>query len=240
LKEKRMNLRITAWLALSTLLFSVLWLVFLIASMATAGPLDTFERVLAYAARQDALFTLTYINAALVTFSATALMAALYPIARVHMPLGARIGLAFLPVYCGFNLFAYLSQLTVVPALLPAAQQPETAAAARLLLSQLIQQWPGSGVSFFNNLGYAVLAIPSILFGLALRRKSGPPARHLRTGGLLLALNGIACILGVLGILAGSPLLSNGSLLGGVLFIAALPFLTAGFLRWPAGDLPLH
>jgi hypothetical protein len=32
-------------LSLVTLIVSILWLVFLIASMATAGPLDTFERV---------------------------------------------------------------------------------------------------------------------------------------------------------------------------------------------------
>ena len=39
--------------------------------------------------------------------------------------------------------------------------------------------------------------------------------------GLLLALNGAACILGVIGSLAGSALLSPGVMVGGILILAA-------------------
>ncbi len=214
-------------LSLVTLIVSVLWLVFLIAGMATAGPLDTFDRVLAHIANPGPLFTLTYLNAALITISATAWFAVLYGLIRGESPTSAQVGLVFVPVYCALNLFAYLSQLTVVPALVPLLSQPESAPAARLLLSQMVQEWPSSGVAFFNNLAYAVLGIPSILYGLVFARKSGA----LRTGGILLALNGAACILGVIGILAGISVLSIGSVIGGVLFIAALAFFTTGFRK---------
>lgn len=221
-----MNRTITV-LTLLTLIFSALWLVLLIASMAAAGPLDTFDKVLAHVSGQGILFTLTYANAALVTLFTTAWFASLYQAVRHTMPTRSLVGLAFLPVYCAINLFVYLSQITIVPALTAALGQPETAAAARLLLAQLIQEWPASGAAFFNNLAYGVLAIPSILYGVALARQGGA----LRPGGWLLALNGAACILGAAGMLLHLDLLSIGSVVGGVLFIAALPFLYAGLRK---------
>lgn len=211
-------------LTLLTLIFSVLWLVFLIISMASAGPLDTFDRVLAHVSRGGVLFTLTYVNAALVTLSAAAFFAALYQAVRHAMPTRALVGLIFLPVYCAINLFVYLSQITIVPGLVGGLNQPESAQAARLLLAQLIQEWPASGAAFFNNLAYAILAIPSIIYGVALAREPGA----LRVGGAMLALNGVACIIGVIGMLLNAGPLSTGSLVGGVLFIASLPFLYAG------------
>ena len=44
----------------------------------------------------------------------------------------------------------------------------------------------------------------------------------LKSAGLLLALNGAACILGVVGFLARSDLLSLGTVAGGALFLLAL------------------
>lgn len=216
--------RSVSFFALLTLVLSILWLVFLISSMAAAGPLDTFERVLAHVANPGPLYWLSYYNAALITLSATALYAGLYRVARQAAPTSAVIGLVFVPAYCAMNLFAYLSQVTIVPSLLPALQDPASAPAARLLLAQLIQEWPSSGVAFFNGLAYALLGIPSILFGLVFATERGA----LRTGGILLVLNGAACIIGVLGSLLGIPALAQGTLIGGVLFILALPFLAAG------------
>jgi uncharacterized membrane protein len=62
------------------------------------------------------------------------------------------------------------------------------------------------------------LGIPSIIFGWLLFQHN----QRLRLAGLLLMLSGIASILGVFGILAGSELLSNGSVIGGILFLVAL------------------
>jgi hypothetical protein len=227
-----MNYRLIGWLAIVTCIFSVLWLVLLIAGIITAGPLDTLDQAIAYAAHQRPLFILTYLNAALVTLACTALMVGLYRFARESIPIGGLIGLLFVPVYTTINLIVYLSQITVIPLVTRLLVEEMGSAggaitSARLLLSLLLQAWPQSGMAFFNNLAYGILGIPSILFGMVLWRSSFP----LRYGGGLLTLNGIACILGVVGLLTGSAFLSLGSLVGGVLFILALPFIAYGMLQ---------
>jgi hypothetical protein len=95
------------------------------------------------------------------------------------------------------------------------------------MLRQMLQQWPGSAVSVLNNLAYAILGIPSIIFGMALSRRD----RSSRLPGILLALNGVACIIGVAGVVLGSGLLAQGSIVGGTLFLLALIPLRMTFLR---------
>jgi hypothetical protein len=62
----------------------------------------------------------------------------------------------------------------------------------------------------------------------------------LRAGAILLALSGVASLLGILGILLDNALFSNGSLAGGALFLLALFLLTWSFWknsdRQPATD----
>ena len=220
-----MNARACAVLSLLTLLGTVLWLVLMIAG---GVPPATFEGVLAKVSRLDALFYLTYLNAAfLVTIPATLLMAALYPMCRPYLPEWAALdGLVFVPVYSVLNLFAYLSQVTLVPLLVELHQQAVYQAAAEMLLRLAIQELPGSMVAFFNGLAYGILGIPSIIFGLGLYRKGG---RAFRSGGILLALNGAACILGVAGALLQNALLGLGTMAGGALFLLALIPLAWGF-----------
>jgi hypothetical protein len=223
-----MKPRLLGILSLICLAGSIMWLVLMIAGLAGAGPLDTFEQVLAYVSNLDTLFYLSYLNAAfLVTIPAVLLMTGLYvyckPVSREWMVLGA----VFIPIYGAMNLFAYLSQVTVVPALIGLRQAAEYQAACDLLLRLMIQQWPGSAVAFFNSLAYAILGIPSIIFGIALAKHPRPQ----KWGGILLAINGAACIMGVAGSLVGNSLLRSGVMLGGVLFILALIPLSWTFLR---------
>ena len=213
--------------SLICLLLTVLWLVLYVYGVASAGPLETFEQVLAHVSRLDGLFYLTYANATLVTLSATMLLAGLYLHCRPIAPGWSEMGLVFVPVYCALNLVAYLSQITVVPRLLAFQQVPEYRAASSLLLGQMIQQWPGSTVNVLNNLAYAILGIPSIIFGGALFKR----ARSTRLPGGLLALNGVACIIGMVGILLESEVLGLGSIVGGVLFLLALIPLSWTLLR---------
>jgi len=217
--------RLFALISLFTLIVTVLWLVLLIVGMGGAGPFDTFEQVVAQISRQDTLFTLTYLNATLTVLGTTALFTVLYLCCRAVAPELALLGLVFVPLYAALNLSVYLSQLTVVPSLLAFRQQAGYEAAAGLLLRQVVQQWPASGVSFINNLGYAILGIPSIVFGLILAQWQG--AR--RWAGILLALTGVACLVGVAGILLGSRLLGNGSVVGGLLYLLALIPLNIAF-----------
>ena len=97
---------------------------------------------------------------------------------------------------------------------------------SQFLLRQVIQQWLDSAISIANNLAYAILGIPSIIFGV-LMRKTSPV---LRIGGNLLALSGIVCIAGFTGIVMQSAWLRLGSLAGGIFFLMALMLMSVGFL----------
>lgn len=219
--------RLVAFLSLACLVLTTLWVALLIADIASAGPLDTFEQVVAHAARLHGLFYATYLNAALLTLAVLAFFAALHAWLRPTAPDWVVVGLVFVPIYGVLNLVAYLSQLTLVPALVVLRLEPQTNVAAEVLLRLTLQAWPGSFIAFFNGLAYAILGIPSILYGALLWRRGG----LLGWGGLLLALNGAACILGVVGFLAGSALLSLGVMIGGVLFLAAMFPLARGFWK---------
>jgi hypothetical protein len=220
-----MNRNPLGLISLFCLVVTLLWIVLMLFGVATAGPVETLEQALAAATRYNLLFVLTYLNATLITLSATMLFAALYVGCRLTAPDWAAIGVIFVPVYCALNLFAYLSQITIVPRLVASG------AAATGLLSQMLQQSPGSVVSIVNNLAYAVLGIPSIIFGLILFRR----IPSLCLAGALLALSGLASIVGMAGIVLRTTLLENGSLVGGVLFLLALIPLSVRLLRGEGG-----
>jgi len=210
--------KLFAVVSLVAFIVTVIWLALLIADTASAGPLDTFEQVLAQVSNLDTLYYLTYANAALTVLATTLLFAVLYLTCKTTAPELALLGFVFVPAYATLNLVVYLSQLTVVPVLLTAHQQAQHQAAAELLLRQTVQMWPGSGVAFLNGLSYAILGIPSIILGAILLWRRG----SLRLAGALLALNGLACLVGLIGMLAGNELLGNGSVVGGALYLLAL------------------
>jgi hypothetical protein len=223
--------KLVTLLALTCLVLTALWVGLLIADMTSAGPLETFEQVAAHASRLHGLFYATYLNAALLTVAAVAFFAALHAWLKPQAPDWTVIGLVFVSIYGALNLIAYLSQVTLVPALFNLQTDPRYADTVDLLLHLTLQAWPASTMAFFNGLAYAILGIPSILFGLLLWKYHGA----LRWGGLLLALNGAACILGVVGFLTGNALLSQGVMVGGILFLAAMFPLAWGF--WKEGNL---
>ncbi|MFC1997441.1 hypothetical protein ACFLXI_07530 [Chloroflexota bacterium] len=216
------------WLSLVTLISVTLWLVLLIWDMATAGPLVSFEQVLVHIGKSNWKYYFTYLNAGVFTLCVIALMAGLYGYCRTSSPEWSIVGLVFVPVFGTINLIAYLSQITLVPSLLKAASDPVMANAAFLLLQQSIHILPGSTVGFFNGLAYAILGIPSIIFGWALTLSN---IRPLRISGWLLLINGVTCILGLFGILIGSEFLSLGTVIGGAIFWLSLFPMTNAFLR---------
>jgi hypothetical protein len=77
-----------------------------------------------------------------------------------------------------------------------------------------------------NSLAYAVLGIPSIIFGLLLYNSG----RVSRSGGILLSLNGLAGITGFVGVVVKSTILAQGVLAGGILFLLALIPISLGFV----------
>jgi hypothetical protein len=213
-----MKAKLLGTLSVICLAVTALWLFLLIWTMAGKGAVETLEQALAFVAQPDVLFYLTYVNATLVTLSATMLLAGLYAYLKPVAPDWSLIGLAFVPVYSAMNLFVYVSQITVVPGLLALQRLPEYERVVSLLLSQLVQQWPDSAVAAVNSLAYAVMGIPSIIFGVALFKRSS----SMRVAGILLALNGVACIVGMAGLGLRSDLLAWGTAVGGVLFLLAL------------------
>jgi hypothetical protein len=222
-----MGNRRIAYLALVTLILTAFWLVLLAVGMARSGPVATFEQALATVSQRTALFSLGYLNAAAIVITATLLFAGLYSHCWKTSHLWSAAGLAFVPAYATLNLVVYLSQVTTVPQLMVLRSDPAYQVAADVGLRLLLQAWPGSAMAFLNSLAYALLGIPSLLFGMLLRRTPG----LLRWGGTLLALNGVACWIGAAGALAGSALLASGTTLGGILFLLALAPISVAFLR---------
>ncbi len=78
-------------------------------------------------------------------------------------------------------------------------------------------------VGYLNGLAYAILGVPSILYGVLLYRKLK------KWSGALLTVNGVLCIFGIIGYSAGSDLLSAGTILGGIAFLIALAALVIEF-----------
>ena len=52
-----------------------------------------------------------------------------------------------------------------------------------------------------------------------------------KVSGIFLILNAVACIIGIIGIVAGNKIIGMGSAVGGVLFIIALVFLCFMFFK---------
>ena len=217
-----------ATVALITLLLTVVWLVLMIAGALASGPFADLDHMILTVAHPHWSHNPGYINAAVLTIFAAAFYVLLFhhtqPLADQPSRL---VALIFIPVYAVLNLVVYVSQVTLVPALMPLVLSSGGSAVGKALLAISVHAWPGSLAAVLNALAYAVLGIPSIIFGLALSKQGG----LFRSGGFFLALNGFACILAIFGYVFAVPLLTNGSTAGGVLFLIALILLTLAFFR---------
>jgi len=143
--KKPVITKINGYLSLICLAVTMLWLVLMIYGEASSGQMDTFRQVLAHHAKLDALYYLTYINAAAITIVVTMLVAGLFIYCKDFSFEWSVIALVFVPVYTVLNL--------------------------------------------------------------------------------------VACIMGIAGIALGNNLLSNGSFVGGILFLFSLVALSWTFLR---------
>jgi hypothetical protein len=145
----------------------------------------------------------------------------------------------FVPVYAAYNGFVYISQVSVVQKIISVYDGAVPDEILNVLLGQFLQLWEHSTVAFINHYAYAILGIPSFLFGIVLfRRKPGPDrskgtGRHVwsRVTGILLILNALACWVGIIGIIMGNQALANGSTIGGVLFFLSLIGMVVVFRR---------
>jgi hypothetical protein len=212
-------------LSIVTFVFTVFWLALLLLGLRVNGVSRGLEQIVANGAQLDTLWYATYLNAVCVTLAATMLFAVLYGFFRREAPAYAVLGFVFVPVYCVFNLTVYRVQITLVPNLLALYQTSEFQNTATVLLSQVLQPLPTSTLSVLNNFAYALLGIPSVIFGILLLNHGTAG----RIAGTLFAFNGVACVLGWLGALFNVSFLAFGSVIGGVLFLGALVPLALAF-----------
>ncbi len=216
------------WLALLVALATSLWVILLIVMTATSGQAQTLLERIAMLEAQKGLYLLNYANAGLITLGTAAFMAGLYSFTCAQDPFWAVIGLVFVPVYAGLNLVVYLSQVFLIPGLLAIYDQPQTNLLGELLLGLAIHDWPGSAAGFLNALAYAVLGVPSTIFGVLLVRR----AAYLRAPGLLLVISAVLSWLALVGVGVGSALLAGMTLVSGLVFLLALIWLGIIYFRF--------
>lgn len=216
-----MKTKLFSTVSLLCIIFLVLWVVFMVLSTSKIGPIDTLEQAVNSVANPGLEFYLTYINAVIFTILVTALFACLYLYCKPEEPEWALIGLIFVPVYSTFNLFSYFSQISIIPKLISHQSIESYKFISNILVGQMVQGWSGSSVAVINSFAYALLGIPSIIFGVVLLRKG----YFAKASGVLLILNAVACIIGVIGITTGNKIIGSGSLIGGVIFLFAVIFI---------------
>jgi len=213
-----------AWLVIVT---TSVWVGLTIYQQVSLPPSQTLIEKIQQIESGYLLFVINYVNAGLITLGCTALFAGFYVICRKVSPLWSAVALVFVPIYGIANLAAYLSQVFVVPGLIEMSHASQTEPMAMVLLSQLIHEWPGSAMQFLNGLAYAVLGIPSILFGSIFWQKKHSP----KLGSGLLILSGLLSLLALIGIGLRSPVLMSLSLASGFIFLVSLISIAAYLLR---------
>ncbi|HPG37814.1 MAG TPA: hypothetical protein PLP19_07595 [bacterium] len=187
------------------------------------GPFNTFPEVYQYVVQLDWKFYLSYINAVILTLCVALFFTALAKVLANVSKFWAFTGFILIPLYCAINLFVYLSQITLVPHLVKAIGLNFYSPAVFFLQTRYIHLWRESTVSIINIVGYSILGITSIIYGALLWKAF----RNYRFSALLLAANGVACIIGTCGILLHSSIMQKGTIIGGIFFLLAqVPFFT--------------
>jgi hypothetical protein len=212
-------------------LLTGIWIICMVLMMQQHGTvMATFEDAIDFVRNPGGLFYLTYLNVVVLTIFDVVLFGLLYLYFRQAYPALSLCGILFVPVYAAYNLFVYISQISVVQMIISDYDGVISEEVMQVLLGQFIQLWEHSTVAFVNNYAYAILGIPSILFGIAIYRRQPEAEGRSGTGitglnratGILLILNALACFLGVAGIITGNHILANGSAVGGGLFFLSL------------------
>ena len=208
----------------SILLFimTTIWVVLTVISMSGTDPGWSDGDYVVWVADPDIYFSLNYINVTLLTLIVMLLYLYLFNYLKA---LNRRLALAVLllvPVYGALNLFSYSIQIFLVPGLAHAALEQQ---GDLTHVSTLVQANSNSMVGLLNGIAYAVLGIPSIVYGFLLFRS------YRKYSGIFLLLNGVLCLVGLLGYLTDLSLLSMGVMVGGIFFLISLLFMAIEFKR---------
>ncbi len=208
-----MKPKIIGIIASVAIVTDLLW-IFLMVSMEGDAPVfNSITERIGFVESKAMLYRISYINAAFLTIVGTVFMTSLYLHAKKKSEFWATVAFVFVPIYGSLNLFAYLSQVIVVPPLLDFYHILESKEIAATLLAITLHNWPGSIIESLNGLAYAVLSIPSIIYPILVMRKP----KILALGGVMLILSGILAMIAFTGTLFFTRYFTSISVVGGIL-----------------------
>ncbi len=215
-----MNARPISYVSMVVAVLTGTWIICMVLLLQQQGTvMATFQDAYAFVRDPGTLFYVTYLNVVALTILDVVLFGMLYLYFKPVYPVLSICGVLFVPVYAAYNMFVYISQVSVVQRIITVYDGQVSEETLQVLLGQFLQLWEHSTIAFINNFAYAILGIPSALFGIAIfSMKPGLP----RAAGLLLILSGLASVLGTVGIIAGNQALGSGSAIGGGIFFLSL------------------
>lgn len=206
--------------ALIELCLTAAWVLLTAFSTTGVSPEWSTSAYIQWAADSTFLLKLNYINATILTLVAMVLFMFLFLYLKDDHRPAAWGGILFIPLYGCINIICYSLQISFVPAL---SRQALTNSETSVFAAQLIQVNSGSLIGYLNGLAYAILGIPSVLYGFKLIKEKK------RGSGGILAASGTASIIGLVGYSLGNPFISQGVMVGGGLFLVSLLFMIIEF-----------
>jgi hypothetical protein len=208
-----MNQKTIGIISSIAILTNIIWILLMMLMEGNAPVFKTLGERISFIESKAILYKLSYLNAALLTVIGILFMTSLYIYSRKKNEFWPTIALVFIPIYGILNLFSYLSQVFIVPALLNLYKLPESKEISSILLNLTLHNWHGSIVESLNGLAYAILGIPSIIFPILIMRKP----LVLACGGIMLMTSGVLAIIAFLGTLVSTQYLTSISIIGGIL-----------------------
>lgn len=227
--EPKITSKQLAYITLADLIFVSIWAITMILDMLTAGPLETSDQILDYISNPTLMFTITYFNATMLTIVTTMLFGGLYLYykEKTNSPF-LLIGILFIPVYSIMNIFAYGSQITIVPLLVTYLESAEFGSHTKFLLFQFSQNY-NSIIAIINLTAYGILGIPVIIYSWFIYHEIG---LYKKTTGIFLSLSGIFPIISMISLIFQSYELAGiFSITGGFFFNIALILLFLTFIK---------
>ena len=192
---------------------TVIWVILTGISMSQVDTAWTYTDYVRWASKPDFFFIGNYINATALTFTAVILFTFLYGFLKERYESYAILGLVFIPIYGIMNIICYSIQISVVPLLAGTSlDSPDKI----FFASQFIQAYNKSLIGFMNGMAYAILGIPSIIYGILMFKESK------KLSGVFISLNGVFCIIGIIGYIINNSIFEKGIMIGGILFMGGL------------------
>lgn len=203
------------------------WLLTMVWCKATMANTSEQINYVQWVMKFNTSFIICYLNATVLTVLCLALFWVLFQIFSKFNRAASEIALFFLLIYGTVNLVVYISQFVVLPLLAHNIFKTDLLPDDIDMIYNWIQIAPGAKMARANAMAYAILGIPSIVFGLLIIKH----ARTGKTGGWLLIVNAMFCIAGVIGIYINNNILQIGTVVGGVIFMVAVFFIWQMFRK---------